>query len=109
MGENAKHIDDSSFETEVLQASGLVLVDFWAEWCGPCRQLGPVLEELAGEMADKVKVVKMNVDKAPHTPSQFGIRSIPTLILFKDGKAIDTKVGGLPKQALQAWLEEKAA
>jgi len=109
MGENAQHIDDSSFETEVLQASGLVLVDFWAEWCGPCRQLGPVIEELAGSMADKVKIVKLNVDKAPNTPGQFGIRSIPTLILFKDGKQIDMKVGGLPKQALQAWLEEKSA
>ncbi len=109
MGENAIHIDDSSFEAEVLKAPGLVLVDFWAEWCGPCRQIGPVLEELAGTMKGKVKIVKMNVDQSPNTPGQFGIRSIPTLILFKNGQQIETKVGALPKQALQAWLEEKAA
>ena len=108
MGENAKHVDDTNFEAEVLKAPGLVLVDFWAEWCGPCRQLGPVVEELAGEMAGKVKIVKVNVDQAPNTPGQYGIRSIPTLILFKDGEMVETKVGALPKQALQSWLEEKA-
>ncbi len=109
MGENAKQIKDADFEAEVLKAPGLVLVDFWAEWCGPCRQLGPILEELAGEMAGKVKIVKMNVDHAQATAGQFGIRSIPTLILFKDGKPVETKVGALPKQSLQAWLNEKAA
>jgi thioredoxin 1 len=109
MGENAVHINDTSFEAEVLKASGLVLVDFWAEWCGPCRQLGPVLEDLAGEMKGKVKIVKANVDQSPTIAGQYGIRSIPTLILFKDGQPIETKVGGLPKQALAAWLNEKAA
>ena len=102
-------IDDTTFEAEVLKAEGLVLVDFWAEWCGPCRQLGPVIDELSAEMEGKVKIVKMNVDQAPNTPGQYGIRSIPTLILFKDGEMVETKVGGHPKQALQAWLEEKAA
>lgn len=109
MGENAIQIDDASFEAEVLKASGLVLVDFWAEWCGPCRQLGPVLEELAGDMKGKVKIVKANVDKSPQSAGQYGIRSIPTMILFKDGAPVETKVGLLPKQALAAWLEEKAA
>jgi thioredoxin 1 len=109
MGENAKQITDADFDAEVLQAEGLVLVDFWAEWCGPCRMLGPVIDELAGELAGKVKIVKANVDKSPQSAGKFGIRSIPTLILFKDGEPLETKVGGMPKQALEAWLKEKAA
>ncbi|MFA6279465.1 MAG: thioredoxin [Bdellovibrionales bacterium] len=109
MGENCKHITDAAFESDVLKASGLVLVDFWAEWCGPCRMLGPVLEEIAGEMAGKVTIVKMNVDQSPETPGKFGVRSIPTLVLFKDGQMVETKVGSIPKQALVAWLNEKAA
>lgn len=109
MGEYTKQVSDSSFEADVAKASGLVLLDFWAEWCGPCRALGPVLEDVAKEMGGRVTIAKMNVDQNPETPTKFGVRSIPTLVLFKDGQQIDTKVGSLPKQALLAWLSEKAA
>jgi len=109
MGAACKHITDASFEADVASAQGLVLLDLFAEWCGPCRMLGPVLEELAGEMAGKVTIAKMNVDENPETPSKFGVRSIPTLLLFKNGQLVETKVGSFPKQALAAWLNEKAA
>lgn len=99
-----KNISDAQFETEVLNAKGLVLVDFWAEWCGPCRQLLPILEEVSKEMADKVKIYKMNVDESPNTASQYGIRSIPTMFLFKDGKQIDIKVGLNSKSSLESWI-----
>ncbi|NTU76432.1 MAG: thioredoxin [Alphaproteobacteria bacterium] len=102
----AKPVNDTNFEAEVLQAPGPVLVDFWAEWCGPCRMVGPVLDELAAEMGNKVTIVKMNVDESPQTPSKYGIRSIPTLLLFKGGQQVSTKIGAVPKQALQAWLQE---
>lgn len=101
-------IDDASFEQEVLKSEQVVLVDFWAEWCGPCRMIAPVLEQVATSMQDKVKVVKMNVDENPSTPSQYGIRSIPTLILFKNGKAVSTKVGPLPKNKLEEWVNENS-
>lgn len=98
------NIKDSQFETEVLKSDKLVLLDFWAEWCGPCRALGPKLEEIAGEHADKVKVVKINIDENKETAQKFGIRSIPTMILFKDGKDVETLTGNLPKEDIVAKL-----
>jgi thioredoxin 1 len=98
---------DRSFAQEVLQAEGLVLVDFWAPWCGPCKMIGPVLEEVAGDQ-NSAKIVKVNIDENPQTPGQFGVRSVPTLMLFKGGEAIDTKVGALNKQMIQDWLAQAA-
>ncbi len=102
-------VNDTTFETEVLKATGPVLVDFWAEWCGPCKQLSPVIDELANELSGKVKVVKVNIDEAPNAPTKYGVRGIPTLILFKDGKVVDSRVGGAPKGQLQQWIESKAS
>ena len=91
-----------------MNSKGLVLVDFWAEWCGPCRQLGPILEAVDNEMNGEVKIYKMNVDDSPQTASQFGIRSIPTMFLFKDGKQVDTKVGLNSKDSLVSWISSHA-
>ncbi len=99
-------INDAQFESEILKHKGLALVDFWAEWCGPCRQLGPILEEVSKTMGSKVKICKMNVDEAPETAAQFGIRSIPTMFLFKDGQQVDTKVGLNSQSSLEEWLQK---
>ncbi len=100
-----KPISDDSFEADVINADEPVLVDFWAEWCGPCKQIGPSLEEIAVEMGDRVTVAKLNIDENPMTPSKFGVRGIPTLILFKNGEVAATKVGAAPKSKLVEWLE----
>jgi thioredoxin len=100
-----KSVTDQSFEADVLQAPGPVLVDFWAEWCGPCRVIAPALEEIAGELGDKVTIAKLNIDENPDAPQRYGVRGIPTMILFKDGQPAAIKVGAAPKSALQNWLE----
>ena len=100
-----KAITDSEFDAEVLKAKGLVVVDFWAEWCGPCRQLIPILDEISKEMGDKVKICKVNVDESPDKAADLGIRSIPSVFLFKDGKQIDVKVGLNSKSTLVSWIE----
>jgi thioredoxin len=101
-------VSDDTFESEVLNAAQPVVVDFWAEWCGPCRMIAPALEEIAAELGGKVKIVKMNVDENPRTPGQFGIRGIPALLMFKDGKVAAQKVGAQPKSQLMAWITESA-
>ena len=103
----SKPVSDDSFDTDVLGANGLVLVDFWAEWCGPCKQIGPSLEEISEEMGDAITVAKVNIDENPMTPSKYGVRGIPTLILFKDGEVAATKVGTLPKNKLLEWVESQ--
>lgn len=103
-------ISDASFAAEVLENDEPVLVDFWAEWCGPCRAIAPLLDELSQELAGKVKIVKINVDENPNTPASYGVRSLPTMMLFKGGQAVDVKVGaGTPKAAMADWLVRHAA
>jgi thioredoxin 1 len=104
-----KHSTDTSFEQDVLKSSKPVLVDFWAEWCGPCRQLSPILDDLSTELAERVTIVKINIDENPEAPGKYGVRGIPTMILFKNGEAVATKVGALPKTQLKAWLEDQVA
>ena len=102
----SKNTSDKDFEKDVLQSSKPVLVDFWAEWCGPCKQLIPVIEEVAEEHKDKIEVFKINIDENPEAPTKYQVRSIPNLVLFKDGKPVAHKVGALPKGSLVSWIEE---
>ena len=106
MSDNIIHVSDDSFEQEVLQSEMPVLIDYWAEWCGPCKMIAPVLDEVAGEYADKIRVAKLNIDENPATPPKYGIRGIPTLMLFKNGEVEATKVGAVSKAQLMAFLDE---
>ncbi|MDP6950917.1 MAG: thioredoxin TrxA [Arenicellales bacterium] len=106
MSDNIIHVSDDSFEQEVLQSEMPVLIDYWAEWCGPCKMIAPVLDEVAGEYADKIRVAKLNIDENPATPPKYGIRGIPTLMLFKNGEVEATKVGAVSKAQLTAFLDE---
>jgi len=104
-----KKITDASFQNDVLSADKPVLVDFWAEWCGPCKMIGPSLEELSDELGEQVTIAKINIDENPDAPGQYGVRGIPTMILFKGGAPAATKVGAAPKGQLKAWLESELA
>jgi thioredoxin 1 len=98
------HVNDDDFEASVLSADGPVLVDFWAEWCGPCKMIAPSLEAIDNELDGKLTIAKMNVDENPQTPVKYGVRGIPMLMLFKDGQVAGTKIGALPKQQLSQWV-----
>ncbi len=109
MSENTKAVTDDSFQTDVLGAEGPVLVDFWAEWCGPCKAIAPALEEIARDYAGRLTVAKVNIDDNPATPNTYAVRGIPTLILFKDGKPVSQKVGAAPKSVLRQWVDTSLA
>ncbi len=102
-----RSVTDQSFATDVLGADKPVLVDFWAEWCGPCKMIAPALEEIAGALGDKIDILKLNIDENPETPGQYGVRGIPTMVLFKDGKPVAQKVGAAPRSQIQQWLESE--
>lgn len=103
------HLSDDTFAADVEQGTGLILVDFWAEWCGPCRAIAPILEQLAAAYAGRVRIAKMDVDQHPKTPMRFNVRSIPSLLFFKDGKHVDTVVGLVPRPALEARIQKHLA
>ena len=105
MSNNIHHVTDASWDTDVLEADGPVLVDYWAEWCGPCKMIAPILEEIAGEYSEKIKVCKIDIDSNEGTPPEYGISGIPTLMLFRDGQVEATKVGALSKSQLAAFLD----
>lgn len=105
MSEQIVHVTDDSFESDVLQADKPVLIDYWAEWCGPCKMIAPVLDDIAGEYSDRLIVAKLNIDDNPNTPPRYGIRGIPTLMLFKDGQVEATKVGAVSKSQLIAFID----
>lgn len=109
MANNITNTGDANFTNDVLQASGPVLVDFWAEWCGPCKALAPKLDEIAGELNGSAKIVKVDIDANPDTPTQYGVRGIPTMILFKDGKEVDRLIGNQPKDAILSLLKRHGA
>jgi thioredoxin 1 len=100
-----KQVSDTSFDTDVLKAEGAVLVDFWAEWCGPCKQIAPALEELSKEYDGKLTIAKVNIDDNPQTPGKYGVRGIPTLLIFKNGQVAAQKVGAMPKSKLKEWID----
>lgn len=105
MSESVVHVTDSEFNETVIKANGPVLVDYWAEWCGPCKMIAPVLDEIAKDYADRLTVVKLNIDENPETPQHYGVRGIPTLMLFKDGEVEATKVGALTKSQLADFID----
>ncbi len=109
MGTSTIEVTDQNFDSNVLKSSEPILVDFWADWCGPCKMIAPVLDELAKDFGGRIKIAKMNIDDSPMTPGKYGVRSIPTLMLFKDGKIVDQQLGAQPKSKLSAWLESKLA
>jgi thioredoxin 1 len=100
----ALQVNDSEFDSKVLKSSKPVLVDFWAEWCGPCKQVGPIIDEIASEMGEKLEVVKINIDQNPDTPQKYGVRGIPTLLIFNEGSVVATKVGSMPKTKIVEWI-----
>lgn len=106
MSDNITHVTDGTFDRDVLNADGPVLVDYWAEWCGPCKMIAPILEEIASEYGDRLKVAKLDIDSNTATPQQYSIRGIPTLMIFKDGKVQATKVGALTKSQLKAFVDQ---
>jgi thioredoxin 1 len=102
---NSQTVSDTTFESEVLKASGPVMVDFYAEWCGPCKAMSPIIDELATSHKDKIKIVKVNIDDSPNAPTKYGVRGVPTFMVFKDGKVVDTRVGGMSKSQFSTWVE----